>query len=248
MKRILIAVLVALSFCFAGCDSGKKPQSEVNSTAQVEQSSQIKVSASAPYKGESLQKMVLMDVSRELTVDVSGNNHLKTFLAEVEYFTHEEGEMGEVKYILALKDMDLRVMEGGVLNFVAEGEVIASLTASDDVFSYLDTLFEGGMYALNGYTADQTVQVFNGSNAEAELTDKEGFLTNLQGVTLIKLTNKAHYETGDATYTIKIGDDIIVVYEVYVTVNGNLYGVCQGNFNFLKVLKFNVSSGELPWL
>ena len=239
MKKAFIAIIVALSCCFVGCNGGKKSLSGVNFTSQVEQSSQIKVSASAPYKAENLQKMVLTDVSMDLTVDVSENTHLKTFLAEVEYYTREEGDVGEVKYILALKDMDLRVMEGGALNFVAEGEVIASLTASDDVYSYLDTLFEGGMYALNGYTADQTVQVFNGSNAEAELTDKEGFLTNLQGVGLIKLMSKTHYQIGEKCYTIKIDNDEIAVYEKYVTVNGSLYGICQGDFNFLKSLKFN---------
>lgn len=249
MKKSLIAIIIALSCCFVGCKGGETPQSGANSqTSQVEQSSQIKVNASAPYKAENLQKMVLTDVSRDLTVDVSENTHLKAFLAEVEYYTREEGETGEAKYILALKDMDLRVSESGALSFVAEGEVVASLIASDDIFSYLDTLLEGGMYALNGYTTAQTVQVFNSSNAEAEITNKEAFLENLQGVGLIKLMSKTHYQIGEKCYTIKIDNDEIAVYEKYVTVNGNLYGICHGNFNFLKVLKFNVSSGELPWL
>ena len=96
-----------------------------------------------------------------------------------------------------------------------------------------DTDTENEPITLDKYTETQKIEVKNAGNLTASITDKTAFLQNLQSVSLLKLADKTQYQTGDKLYTIKIDNDIIVIYAQYVTVNEDLYKIHEGSFGFL---------------
>jgi len=101
---------------------------------------------------------------------------------------------------------------------------------------------------VDGYTAAHNIEVLNAENKGGAVKDKEDFLNKLQNVRLIKLNDKAHYQTGAVKYTLQMGNDEIVVYENHVMWKGQLYTIYQGSFDFLADVEYSSSSGWLPWL
>lgn len=242
MKKSFIAVFtVALCFLI-GCLAGCAPKGSTDESTKL----------SAPYAAEDMETVLFTDAEKALTLDVSDNQHLKSLLLATEYYEYEpsQNDSKDAKYILSLHDREIRIYVGGVVRFIftdAERQEKTAVVLNNE-FAYLDTIAEGGAVAFNGYTATQNIKVYDAENVGGEITEKDVFLESLQGLRFVRLNNKAHYQTGAATYTLQIGNDEIAVYHKFVTLNGDLYIIHQGNFEFLKDLKFSSSSDWLPWL
>ncbi|MBQ8294822.1 MAG: hypothetical protein IJX87_00150 [Clostridia bacterium] len=232
--------------------------SSQSSSQSAQQPSEGLVEISAPYAEADLQSVVFTDTAKALTLDVSENQHLRSLLLSAKYYqeetlslsssssTENENSAESAKYVLSLQSCDIQIFSANEVCFITadgEGQNKQNAVAADEKFAYLETLLDGDEQAIGDYTAEQTLEVKNAENASGEITDKAAFLGDLNKVRVVKLQNKAHYQIGEKTYVLKIGNDQIEVYQKYITVNGDLYAIYQGNFNFLKNLDF-----WLPWL
>lgn len=260
MRKILIAVLLAALCCLASCSWGENSNSTLAPDNSQEDSTpnnseEIEIpegftKITTPYTEANVQTILFTDTEKVLTVDVSGNARLQSLLLGVEYYTQAE-QSGEInaKYVLTLQGVELQIGANGEVCFLFEDETEQKAVVLNNEFAYLDALINGGAVSFDGYTATQNVQVYNDKNAEGTISNKAEFLQNLQSVRFVKLNNKADYQTGAKIYTVKIDNEEIAVYAKYVTLNGNLYAIYEGGFEFLKNMKFDkVESGELPWL
>ena len=209
----------------------------------------------APYYEEDLETIWFTDTEKSLILDMSANTYLKTLLLETEYYEYEydpsQSETGKANYTLILQDLELEIYAGGVVRFVYAdgGEEEASMAVVlKNEFAYLESMIDGGEVAFDEYTAEQTIKVDNSVNTGLVIAEKESFLESLQELRFVKLKDKEHYQTGEVAYTVQIDDDTILVYENFASVNGALYMLSQGEFDFLKDLPFGFSSENLPWL
>lgn len=272
MKRSVIAILIALLCCFGACsveETSSGAQNSYNSQDSMEiedsqstqdspipenpEENEDSLQITTPYSAENLKTVFFTDTEKALTVDVSKNTHLQTLLLGVKYYKPEAIEAPqpaqiEVKYTLSLQGMDLQIGADGVVCFLFEDGTKQNAVVLQNEFAYLETLIEGNVFSFNGYTTGQTVQVFNSGNAEGTIADKQAFLDALKGMRFVKLNNKEHYQIGSKGYTIRIDEEEIAVYKKHVVFNGDLYVVYEGDFDFLKDIKFDASSGWLPWL
>ena len=272
MKRSVIAILIALLCCFGACsveEMSSGAQNSYNSQDSMEiedsqstQDSQIpenseenedSLQITTPYGAENLKTVFFTDTEKALTVDVSENTQLQALLLGVKYYKPEAVDVSQfaqmaVKYTVSLQGMDLQIHDSGVVCFLFEDGTEQNVVVLQNEFAYLETLIEGNVFSFEGYTAEQTVQVFNDGNGEGTIADKQAFLDALKGMRFVKLNNKEHYQIGTKGYTIRIDEDEIAVYKKHVVFNGDLYVVYEGDFDFLKDIKFDASSGWLPWL
>ena len=248
MKKKLIAVCIATLCCLTGCQNGGESSSSSDRPNDF-------VKMTTPYGAEDLQTVLFTDENKDLTVNVSDNQHLKSLLLSVEYYEvpehSQENALADVQYTLTLANMELQIAQEGVVGFVTDSETTTALVVRDE-FAYLATILGGDVISMDGYTATQTVEVTNAENKQGEITDKTAFLQSLSALRFVKLNNKAHYAIGDKGYTIKIDNDEIFVYQKYVVIGEELYLLCQGNFEFLGGITFGSSStssgGWLPWI
>ena len=242
MKKQWNLIAAALAVCCLGCGvTGCAPTEEEPTKLY------------APYYEEDLNEMTFTDMQTSLVLDMSANTYLKTLLLQTEYYeyTPTAEETASVNYTLSLQDMDLQIFNGGVVRFLSmNGESVEETTAKviGNGFSYFETMFLGGEVAFEGYNAEQTIQVTNALQATATVSDSEGFLDAMQDLRIIKVKDKAHYQTGEALYTVTIGQESLVFYENFASKNGELYILSQGDYEFFKELKFENASGWLPWL
>lgn len=233
--------------CFAGCQGGGESSSSEKPSDFVE--------ISTPYAAEDLQTVLFTDENKDLTVNVSDNQHLKDLLLSVQYYEvpeySQKNVLEEVQYTLAFANLELQVGQDGFVGFVTESETTAALVVRDE-FAYLSTILGGAVASFNGYTGAQSVEVYNAKNEKGEISDKAAFLQSFSALQFVKLNNKAHYAIGDKGYAIKIDNDEISVYEKYVVAGEELYLLYQGDFEFLKGITFdsstNSSGGWLPWI
>lgn len=251
MKKKFIAVCIAALCCLAGCQGGGGGES---SSSSPERPSDL-VKISTPYTAENLQTILFTDKAKDLTVNVSDNQHLKDLLLSVEYYQvpqySQESGLDNVEYTLTFVNGGIKIGENGYVGFVA-GDATSEALVVRDEFAYLANIIGGEVTSIEGYTATQNIEVLNANNAEGELSDKAAFLQSLSALRFVKLNNKDHYAIGNKGYVIKIDNDEISVYEKYVVVGEDLYLLYQGDFEFLKGITFdsstNSSGGWLPWI
>ena len=271
MRKSFIAMLLAVACCLAACTGEGASQSELisydsqesytseNSQESVEdgefgedsqdsQTSQETTSTTAPYTAENLKTIFFTDVEKSTTVDISDNGYLKTLLLGMEYQEDTVFAPEDVKYVLALQGMDMQIYANGVVDFTMQDETTCRALVLSNEFAYLEDLLADSVVDFSGCTSTQNIQVWNAQSAEGTIADKADFLTKLQAVSVVGLNHKEHYEIGAKKYTIKIDGDEIVVYGKYITYNGDLYKIQQGNFDFLKSLQFGSTVEGLPWL
>ena len=97
-------------------------------------------------------------------------------------------------------------------------------------------------------TKDSNIVLYNASK-KTEVVEKEEFVKNLNKVNVIKLLNKENYTLSEFVYKIEAENTVVVIYEGgFVTINDDLYYIVDGNFDFLKDVKFYSSTGWLPWV
>ena len=242
LKRFsaLILSMLCIFFGFAGCGD-KTPEQEPQKIQ-------------TPYKEEDLETMLFYEKERGVTVDISANGYLKELLLGVEYYAagapscvQGAGDLQEPLFVLTLGEKTVEVYSKVSVCFVVGGaeEWAAALNGE---LEYLTAVLVGEERALDGYAEADEIGVKNAEGASGTVTDKAKFLENLGAVGIVKLGNKENYTLGAGEYTLQIGADELIVYQKYVVVNGDLYGVTQGNFDFLKGLNYGSSSGWLPWL
>ena len=247
MKKIWIAVCMAALCCFAGCQGGGESSSSDKPSDFIEMAT--------PYTAEDLQTILFTDENKDLTINVSDNQHLKDLLLSVQYYEvpqhSQKNGLEDVQYTLAFADIELQVGQDGFVGFVTESETTAALAVRDE-FAYLATILGGDITSFDGYAAAQSVEVYNAKNEKGEISDKAAFLQNVTALRFVKLNNKAHYAIGNKGYVIKVDNDEISVYEKYVVIGEELYLLYQGDFEFLKGITFdsstNSSGGWLPWI
>jgi len=255
MKKSLSSIILAVMCCLAACSPKEQANNESSSySSQESQSVQIPqgwTKIPAPYMAENLIQLSFIDVEKTLTVDMSANSYLQNLLLGVEYYVDasaEQVDLTEVKYILSMRGMQVQIGASGAVCFLFDDETKKQASVLKDEFSYLDTLTDGKVLSVDGYTAAHNIEVLNAENKGGAVKDKEDFLNKLQNVRLIKLNDKAHYQTGAVKYTLQMGNDEIVVYENHVMWKGQLYTIYQGSFDFLADVEYSSSSGWLPWL
>jgi hypothetical protein len=240
-KNKLIAIIVALvcvitAVCCIIFIKPKKPEA---------------IKLETPYLSTELGEILLTDTQKSLTVDVSQNAHLRTLLETVEYYEYEQSTADlapeQIGYVIALQTLEINVYSNSLVSFVYNDGTQEYATLLNNEFAYVSTVIKSAIVSFDNYSVDQSMKIKN-TKGEAKEIDKQFIIDELSDVTFVKLGNKDHYELGDFDYTVTVGSDEIVVYENYVTKNGELYRIYEGNFDFLGDLTFDVSSGWLPWL
>ena len=254
MKKRFIAVFIMTLCCSTCCLAGCA--SKVDSTESSQEPSNTPTKISAPYAAADLETVLFTDAEKALTLDISDNQHLTSLLLSVEYYEPDQKAEPDISqenasYILSLRNVELEIYADDLVRFTpkngADGGTETAVVLQDE-FAYLDTIIEGGAVAFDGYNATQTIKAYNAQNAVSEVTEKESFLESLQALRFVKLQNKAHYQTGAATYTVQIDSDKITVYQKFVEVNGELYSIYQGDFDFLGALQYSFSSDGAGWM
>ena len=259
MKKWWIAAVLAVVCCVSGCGSKggnsveSTPNGGVESTPDVGEELGL-TRISTPYSAEDLSALTFTDIANSLTVDISGNSHLKGLLTEMKYYLPGDGAITDVtdaRYTLSLSGMELKIGFGGdnsnVCFVFADGSTQMSVVAQDE-FSYLDTLLSSGVVTIDGYTPAYNIRVYDAEDVGGAVKDKAAFLDSLQGLRFVGLSSVEHYSLGQKTHTVKLGKDEMSVYSKYVVYKGELYAIYQGDFGFLKNVELESSSGWLPWL
>lgn len=277
MKKFFIVMLLSALCCFVACEA-KQPSDGAQSSqgtqesqnsqgsqdsqgsqgSQGGQGSQDSTIITTPYTAENLAVVFFTDTEKGLMVDVSENTHLQALLLGMEYHTPQGDatpDVEETKHVLFLQgteeEVALQIGEEGAVCFVFEDGSKQRATVLKNEFSYLDTLIDGDVAAFEGYTTSHNIRVYNTNNEGGVVKDKAAFLQKLQDVRIIKLTNQAHYQLGEKTYTVHLGRDQLLVYQKYVIYKEELYIIHQGGFGFLQEIEFTSStdsSGWLPWV
>ena len=258
MKKWWIAAVLAAVCCVSGCGSKggnseeSTPNGGVESTPDVGEELGL-TRISTPYSAEDLSALTFTDIANSLTVDMTGNSHLKGLMTDMKYYLPEDGaptDVADARYTLSLSGMEIKIGFGGdngnVCFVFADGSTQLSVVAQDE-FSYLDTLLSSGVVTIDGYTPAYNIRVYDTEDVGGAVKDKATFLESLQGVRFVKLNNLSHYGLGQKTHTVKLGKDEMSVYSKYVVYKGELYAIYQGNFEFLKNVEFSDST-ELPWV
>ena len=79
------------------------------------------------------------------------------------------------------------------------------------------------------------------------MTGKEEFLNTLKTLQFVRLDNQDE-QMGAVTYTLRLGNDELVVYANHILWKGELYSIYQGDFDFLADVEYSSSSEWLPWI
>ena len=204
-----------------------------------------------PYAESDLSKIIMCDVVSGVSVDVSRNTKLTALLSTVTYSDTKESrdESATAKYTLAFGEIVLTVYSDSSIGFEGTSTSFdTKIVASDYAFDYLDGILTGEVLGFEGYNAEQSIEIHKATGAKAKDLDKADVIANLSQIRYYKTSDKSDYDTSNFLYKIIIGGDDIRVYENMFTVGDNVYLITAGNFDFLKALSFETSSGELPWL
>ena len=243
-KKIALIVSAVLALattlvCVVTCKSGKNGEDDFNKLV-------------TPYSSSELEQILVTDNQKMVTVEVSENTYLSNLLETVTYYevdqTQADLSANQLGYVITLDTIEINVYSPSLVEFVYADETTEFACVKNNEFGYMNSVVESGAVCLEGYSIEQTVSVKNANGGTAENMDKEWFLDELGGLFFVKLGNASHYDLGSFAYTVTIGSDTILVYQNYVTVNGSLYRLHEGSFDFFYELDFGTSSGWLPWL
>lgn len=258
-----LALILVISIALISCDNenNESPVTTAATTATVTEattaptetpnSPEEPVKIATPYEISDLSKITMCDISKGVSVDVSLNTKLSTLLSTVVYYNAKESrdESATAKYTLSFGEIVLTVYSDSSIGF--EGTSIdadTKILASEDALDYLDGVLTGESLGFDGYNAEQSIEIYKAVGSKAKLDDKVAFIASLNQIQYYKATDKSDYDTSKYSYKILIGGDDIRLYENMFTIGDNVYLITAGNFDFLKSLSFETSSGELPWL
>ena len=201
------------------------------------------------YKEADLETISLYVTRFDVTLDLSKDTDLKELLLSLKIYEDNSNVTYEefAEYILYFGNYEFTIYGYKSITYI-DNDIEYDAFTSDNEFDYLNTLFDFNELNFDSYTAEQSIKVYNAKDATSDITDKEEFLNNLKQVKYIKLNNKDSFSLGDLKYKIQIDDETIEVYEKFLVINNNLYLVTSGSVSFLDNLKFNTSSGWLPWI
>lgn len=203
------------------------------------------------YSEEDLQEIALSINDKDVTLDISDDDYLKTLLLSLELkknSQYDESVNRTSKYVLTFSDYEFTIYDDKTICYIdAEGEY-DYLLASNNAFDYLDTLYDSVILDFNKYSEDQIIRVFNSLGDLKSIENKTDFLKNLKKVKYFKLNNQDDYQLGDLIYQIQIDEELIDVYSNYIVIDDKLYIFVEGDFSFLNAIKFDSSSGWLPWV
>ena len=205
---------------------------------------------SKPYETKDLEQIIFHNFAKGLTVDMSKNQALKGALLEAEYYEYTlEEKPTEARFSLALKGVEMEIYEGGVVCFAKEngGETLYA-TVKNNEFALLETAFVGEAICFDGFTSAHSIKVFDEAGKGGEITGKEGFLEKWNALRFWKVSNKADYQMGESEYSLKLGKSEYAVHGNGLVFDGELYLLCEGNFDFLKEVELSDGSGFLPWI
>lgn len=264
ISATLVLILLA-GAALVGCDNAKDDDSSAATTAattaeattvattttETSDSPDAPKQIATPYATSDLGKIIMCDIAKGVSVDVSRNTKLVSLLSTVTYYDTKvpRDESATAKYTLAFGEITLTVYSDSSIGF--EGVSIdanAKIVASDGAFDYLGTLLTGDALGFEGYNAEQSIEVYKAAGAKAKDLDKADFIAKLNQIQYYQASDKADYDTSKYLYKIIINGDDIRVYENMFTVGDNAYLITSGNFDFLKALSFETSSGKLPWI
>ena len=203
------------------------------------------------YTEDDLEKVSVVVNSLDVTLDLSNNHYLKNLLLSVKLcknISNTKLNIRTSKYVIYFGDYEFTIYDNKTICYINNETEIDYLTASNNDFDYLDTLFDSNILDFSKYTDLQTIKVSNSKNDSAEITDKSNFLDNLNQIKYLKLNNVDHYQLTELKYQISIDEEIIKVYDGYITINEDSFIIIEGNFSFLNNIKFSSSSGWLPWI
>lgn len=200
------------------------------------------------YKEADLENISLYVTRLDVTLDLSKDTDLKELLLSLKIYEDNSNVTYEetAEYILYFGNYEFTIYGYKSIAYIDNDIEYDALTLGNE-FDYLNTLFDFNELNFDSYTAEQSIKVYNAKDATSDITDKEEFLNNLKQVKYIKLKKDA-FNAGELKYKIKIDNETIEVYEKFLVINNNLYLVTSGSLSFLDNLKFNTSSGWLPWI
>ena len=260
MKRWLLVTLVLtllINVALIGCEKESNnvhsPGTTTTTTAPdgTPDSPKDPVQITAPYTTSDLSKIVMCDIAKGVCVDVSRNTKLTTLLSTVTYTDTKEvrDASATAKYTLSFGEIVLTIYSDSSIGFTGTDiDADAKIVTSSDSFAYLDSIVTGEVLGFSGYNADQSIEIYQAAGPKAKLSDKADFIAKLNQIQYYQATDKSDYDTSNYIYKIIIGGDDIRVYDNMFTLGDKIYLITAGNFDFLKSLSFESSSGELPWL
>lgn len=208
---------------------------------------------SREYSEKDLETIILEYNS--LTINLTSNHYVKNLLLSVKYYKDtrkESGELDPTFVILLANNKKLSVYDdGSVLYEDKENEVSNICVLSSNDLAVLKNITEGDVIQFNEKEDTNKIVVKNYEDLSANVKqeDIKTFIENLNKVKYIKVKDFTQYTIGDFKYKIEINGQTIGVYNNDLIIIGDtLYNVVEGNFDFLKDIKFNTSSGWLPWI
>lgn len=249
----IISAVAAISCCLTCCasnDSKTSSQDGETSPNASQSSSYAPTRLDAPYDAESLSVVLFTDVQKSFTVDVTANTYLQSVLSSAQYYapdTDTDTDETTVKYVLALRDISLQFDGDGLITFVAADGATRQAVVKNNEFACLDTLVDGDLFSLDKYTPLYNIKVYDADAEGGAVKDKINFIENLQTLRFVKLNDAERYRVDAPTYTLRLGNDVMLVCPKYVVLNDELLFVCQGNFAFLDGLEYT-DDVELPWI
>jgi len=190
----------------------------------------------------------------ELNINLSSNHYIKELILNTKYYenTNNNENINLLYEFNFSNDKALYIFDNGTVSFT-EGDKVYSnaYMIVNKEFDVLKNITEGDVLEFNmDETVDKVVvKNFEDLSANVKEEDIALFVENLNKVKYIKVKEFTQYTIGDFNYKIEIDGQVIGVYNNGLVIVGDtLYNVVEGNFDFLKDIKFNTSSGWLPWI
>lgn len=241
MKKIAALLLILSLLLLASCDADNQKPSVDNQ--QPEEST----SSSFSYTQGDIGSVILTDVKKDITFDITANGVLFAGLLSIKYNTDEQAtETGDILYELKIDGKQLEIYEGNIAAF--DGSLKYPCQGFD-ICDYLSDIFDGEVTQLDGYSTDANIKLRNNKGLSAELGDKSAFLSTLASAKIIKLSAPTDYNISATNYTITIDDVSIKICGDYVMIGEDLYAITEGDFAFLSDYKYSSNSdGFLPWV
>ena len=231
MKRLICLLLTVCTLLLIGCAKTVPPKENPNSAFG--------------YTEADLTEIVLKDKTRDIVVDMSANDRLRNILLGLSYNPDEKNDgAARVKYELTISGKTMLVYEGHEVVYDGGDKY----PVAPALLSYLDALFVGEAHLLEP-SVGENVKVYNSKNQVAEVSDIPAFLEGLNGLSVIRLSEVTDFTLETADYRIETGHDTISIYGDIIVIGSTAYAVVEGDFDFLKGLKYSSSSdGFLPWI
>lgn len=260
MKKVIILCLIVGMLLLLGCsqqrDLDSDPLQTLGDTESEVDTEREGDAGNAPetpflqtfgYTQENVASVIVIDVNKGISVDVSANSVLKAGLMSVKYHPDQKkSDAGEAVYELKINGKSLYVYPENVVAYDGSDPYPC---LEFGVLAYLDSLFHGDVTQLGGYADSACIKIKNSRGQTAQVSDRTDFFTKLGKVKIIKLARASDYTVPDADYTVTIGEERVVICGNYLTVGEDLYAVIEGNFSFFMEYTFSSSSdGFLPWI